>query len=705
MTNNKYFNGIWHKWLSILLSPFVISLLLTLLIIILFFPAFTKYKITINKRQNSIDRLNTYADLTGDGVSDLIAISGNTSNNYYSLVVIEHPSLQTNQWNFEGKLITYSNDYLIIGDFDNNDKKEIYLFSLNGDSIFLQCIRDIKNNVPDFKNEFIAKVGLGRDKYDPAILKSEMDDLNDDGYKELIFAVNSGFSLTPRNIFAYDLRNKKCISTPYLGLTVDRILQKDITGDGKNEILIQGHGPDNITDTTIKYHDRSTWLMVLDRKLNFLFKPIEFKGAYSHIYPFVFEKHKQLNQSGFYLRTNTAPSHSELNLFTKYGKITRTLNMQEIAPSGIYNLFTIEDNGENLLVLSENNRNERLLVNEQFEVQARKKIIALEFPPVWFDLDSDGQNEMISIDLVQGKLVIARSNLKHPVNIDINLGGGAEPVFSLKKNGKELPELVVWDQASLTFLSYQFNPLFYLKWLIYIGIFLSILLFTVVIRRIQRFQIEQKIHVEKKITELQMKIVKNQLDPHFTLNAVNSIIYAVGNNEPERATEHLYHFSNLYRHLLLTADQYKCSLKDELSFTENYLKMEQLRFRDKYKYEIHINEGVDVEVEVPKMCIQTAAENAVKHGIFQLKEGGLITVNALLQQSRLVIEVSDNGIGREASKKLLNLSTQKGVQLTQQYFELYTKISNRKVTSEIVDLTDDCGNAAGTKVAISIQLN
>lgn len=695
---------IWQKTSNVLLSHYVISLIVTLPIIILFFPTVTKYKITINKTHKSIVRLNTYADMTGDGISDLIAIANDTSN-YYSLVVLENPSLQTNQWNFDGKLITYTNDYMIIGDFDTNHKKEIYLFSLISDSIFLQCISDIKNNVPYFKNEFIVKVGLGKDNYDPAILKAEMDDLNDDGYKELIFAVNSGFSLSPRNIFAYDLHNKKCISSPYLGLTVDKILQKDITGDGKNEILIQGHGPDNITDTTIQYHDRSTWLMVLDRNLNYLFEPIEFKGAFSHIYPFVFEHNKQLNQAGFYLRTTSTPSHSELCLFTKHGEITKTLNMQAIAPNGIYNPFTISANGENLLVLSEYNKNERLLVNEQFEVQAKTKIIALEFPPVWFDLDSDGQNEMISIDLLKGKLVIARSNLKHQVNIDINVGSGVEPVFSLKKNGKEMPELVIWDRSSLMFLCYQFNPLFYLKWLIYLGIYLSILLFTWMIRRIQRYQIARNREIEKKMTELQMKIVKNQLDPHFTLNAVNSIIYAVGNNEPERATEHLYHFSNLYRHLLHTADKYKCSLKDELSFTIDYLKMEQLRYRDKYKFAIVIDDSINQDIEIPKMCIQTAVENAIKHGISQMKAGGEILISAKIAQNQLVIEIKDNGIGRAAAKNSQLLSTHMGVELTRQYFELFSKITKRQVQSEITDLTDDSGNTAGTKVRISVQLN
>jgi hypothetical protein len=703
MVKKEYQYRFRYKGLAVLFSPFLISLLVTILLVILFFPSQSKYKVLVDSIQKFKPHLITYDDLNGDNTSDLITITDDIPGRI-ALVIIEYPSGRVNQWNFEGTLITPTNDYIITGDYDNNHKKEIYILSISHDSIMLQCISDIRNNVPELKNTFIAKVGFRKGKYDPAIVKAEMDDLNDDGYKELIFAVNAGFSLIPRNIFAYDLFNKKCLTSPYLGLTVDQIIQKDITGDGKNEFLIQGHGPDNITDTTIKYHDRSTWLMVLDRKLNFLFKPVEFKGAYSHIFPFVFENDKHLNQPGFFFKKNTSPSISELCLFSKNGKITKTLNLKEIAPDGIYNPFTITDNGKNLLMLPENNKDEMLVVNEQFEVLAKKKIFALESPLVWFDLDKDGLKEMISIDPIQGKLVIVRSSMSHPVYIDLNPGNGGQPVFSLKENGKEMPELVIWDHSALTLLSYQMNPLFYLKWLIYLGIYLSILLFSWFIRRVQRYQIEQKMQIEKKITELQMKIVKNQLDPHFTLNAVNSIIYAVGNNEPQRATEHLYHFSNLYRHLLLTADQYKCSLKEELDFTVNYLKMEQLRFRDKFTYTIN-EDGVDQTIEVPKMCIQTAVENAVKHGISPVKTGGEIMVKVSQSDSQLLIEVSDNGLGREASAKLKTSSTRKGMQLTQQYFDLFTKITNRKVTSEVIDLKDDAGNSDGTKVCIAIEVN
>lgn len=74
-------------------------------------------------------------------------------------------------------------------------------------------------------------------------------------------------------------------------------------------------------------------------------------------------------------------------------------------------------------------------------------------------------------------------------------------------------------------------------------------------------------------------------------------------------------------------------------------------------------------------------------------------------QNRLIIEVGDNGIGRATAKKNQQSSTHMGNKLAQQYFELFSKITNRKVTSEVIDLLDDSGNISGTKVLITIQLN
>lgn len=350
------------------------------------------------------------------------------------------------------------------------------------------------------------------------------------------------------------------------------------------------------------------------------------------------------------------------------------------------------------------NKDDVLVLDQQLKMVEKRKFSSPGIT-AWLDVDNDGQKEFILFNSQQSKLCILRSNLQDMISIDLPFIIKGLPSFSVKLNGKETPELFIWDHSATALFTYHKNQFFYWKWAIYIGIYLGILLFTWLIRRLQLYQIEQKRLIEKKITELQMKIVKNQLDPHFTLNAVNSIIYAVNNNEPQRASEHLFHFSNLYRHLLLTADQFTCSLKDELNFTTDYLKMAQLRHRDKFGYSIEIDPKVNQETEVPKMCIQSAVENAVKHGIAPLANKGEIQIDIRNQQDNLLIEVTDNGVGRETAAENNQTSTGMGTKLTRQYFELFTKITKQKVDFEIMDLKSADEKPLGTKVRIIIQLN
>lgn len=650
--------------------------------------------------RNTLD-LEVYADMSGDGYSDRISMKDDTAD-IFSVIVYEAPTGKMNQWNFEGNPLTKTNDYMIVGDYDNDNKKELYIFSLNHDSIMLHCISDLNNNMPYFKNIFISKVGFRKGRYEAAMLRAEMDDLNDDGFKELIFGVNSGFSLTPRNIFAYDLYNNMVFISPFLGMSMSGIIQKDITGDGFNEILIQGHGSDNISDTSTKYHDRSAWLMVLNRKLNFLFKPIEYRGAYSHIYPFVFENSDSNNQPGFYIRSTLPPNDSKLCMFDQNGKIINEKYLRDIPYNGFHSSFSFLNNGKSFIALSKKDKKELIIIDEQFNITEKETEVNIGQVES-FDLDNDGSNEIISYDSGSGKLMILRNDLKQAALIELSLNSGYLR-YSLKKNREELPELVIWDHLNTSFLKYGINPIYYSRWLILAGIYLGILVFTWLLLRIQRYQIENKRITEKKISELQIKIIKNQLDPHFTLNAINSIIHSIRNNESENAAEHLLQFSSLYRHLLLTADQFTCPLKDELAFTENYLKMEQLRFKNKFNYSIVISQSVNNEVEIPKMCIQTAVENAIKHGIGPLLSGGEIKISVGTDENLLVIIITDNGIGRQASNNLQSFSTHMGHLITQQYFDLFTKLTKRSVTAGIEDLYNELGQATGTTITLKIQL-
>lgn len=192
------------------------------------------------------------------------------------------------------------------------------------------------------------------------------------------------------------------------------------------------------------------------------------------------------------------------------------------------------------------------------------------------------------------------------------------------------------------------NRMFYTRWFMYAGLFLIIYLFILLIARIQRLRIESRQKTEKKIAELQLAIVRNQMDPHFTMNAINAVIDAVNREEKEQARDNLLHFSKMYRSLVLSADKIKRSLREEIEFTENYLALERFRFRERFRY------------------------------------------------------VIDNGIGRAASAATGTGSTGKGMEMMDQFFELYYQITGVKVRLRVDDLKDERGNPAGTKVITQI---
>jgi LytS/YehU family sensor histidine kinase len=246
--------------------------------------------------------------------------------------------------------------------------------------------------------------------------------------------------------------------------------------------------------------------------------------------------------------------------------------------------------------------------------------------------------------------------------------------------------------------------MYYWRFAIFGAIYLGLFLFAIIIRKIQGTQLNRRYLAEKKITELQVKIIRNQLDPHFAMNAINSAVAAIQQNNTGKAEPHLYSFSRLYRHLLLTADRITCLLAEELEFTENYVNMEQNRFPDLFSFEKSIDSRVDTNIEIPKMAIQSHVENAIKHGLRRRSSGGILRLNVSVDGSVLNILISDNGIGRAEAAKLGSDSTGKGNHVMEEYFALFQKITGQKVYSDTEDLFDETGRPAGTCVKIFITL-
>ena len=157
-------------------------------------------------------------------------------------------------------------------------------------------------------------------------------------------------------------------------------------------------------------------------------------------------------------------------------------------------------------------------------------------------------------------------------------------------------------------------------------------------------QIEQKFEEQKRLVlEARFDALQRQINPHFLFNTLNSIASLV-RFRPEMAREMIVKLANILRALLKDHDDF-VPLRDELSFTDDYLDIEVVRFgADKLRVEKEI-EPETLELLVPSMLLQPLIENSIKHGLEPRISGGTVTVRCRVRNRRLVVEVEDDGVG------------------------------------------------------------
>jgi len=204
--------------------------------------------------------------------------------------------------------------------------------------------------------------------------------------------------------------------------------------------------------------------------------------------------------------------------------------------------------------------------------------------------------------------------------------------------------------------------------------------------------------------DLQLKSIKNQMDPHFTFNVFNTMA-AMIQEEGQSIYQPFLKFSNLIRNTLESTDKIARPLSQEIIFLQNYLDLEILRNSKLFDYTFQVAEEVDLNMKVPKMLLQIYVENAIKHGLRHKLEKGLLTVTIKKIENQIEIEVTDNGIGRAKAKEISAGSTGFGLQIMEDYFNLFNEYNTSKIQYDMIDLFDDQDNPAGTKVRIVIPLN
>jgi two-component sensor histidine kinase len=688
-----------RRYLNYLLNPFIIPVI-PAVILFLFIPHnYDRYVLNMIRSTSLPEgRYVKYDDLTMDGNSELITITD--FGHRVSVTLHDCQGVLFDQWNLRGHIDFFiKRDLFISGDYNGDNKKELYIFTVSNDSILLHIIHDPNDPEPLIKDRFIARTGPGIGKQDPFIIKAEMDDINNNGYKELIFGISTGFSLSPRNAFAYFIDQDSLITSPESFYHITTFLQMDITGDGENEIMLGGSSTSNVSPDSVKFHDHSNWLMILDNNLEFLFEPMEIQGRGHSFRPAIIHKDGEPKLSGIYITAHgTIPS--SILFFGDNGIITDTVEFDFRVTN-----FTVtrNKNSEPLLLFSTHNDGLHIYDKELNPVDIHPGI-DFSFHSE-YDIDGDGQKEMILPDIRSGKLHVYRSGMKTPASININGSARSKVQFSFQHSPESKSKISLQVDQVHYLVEYNQNPYFFLNYALFPALYLGLLLFTLIIRKVYKLQLQKREKIDKRIAELQLNLIKNQLNPHFSLNAINAIIHSLSDNESQKAADYLRCFSRIFRSMLLSAESIHRTIEDELNFCRDYLELERMRFDKSFEYNIKVEPGINLRQPIPKMLIQSYVENAMKHGIFHKNDSGLLSVFLNKEDKNLVITISDNGIGRleAAEKNIYKDSTGKGLRIMQEFTDLYNKYYKSKIVSQLVDMTNEDGKAEGTKVIINIS--
>jgi LytS/YehU family sensor histidine kinase len=239
------------------------------------------------------------------------------------------------------------------------------------------------------------------------------------------------------------------------------------------------------------------------------------------------------------------------------------------------------------------------------------------------------------------------------------------------------------------------------------GIMLIVVIGILIFRQ-SRINAKRRIsEMNQKISEITQANLRQQMNPHFIFNTLNSIQYYMYQHDKIATNNYLTKFSSLMRKTLENSQYTSVSIKNELDALELYLELETIRFKDKFRYVIEIDDEIDTLLyKIPTMLIQPYVENAIVHGLINKESGGLLKINLTLMDGYISCVVEDNGIGRKAAMEMKknkeNNHNSLGTKITESRLKLVNDLYGTTMKIDYTDLSDPTGEATGTRVEIQI---
>lgn len=264
-----------------------------------------------------------------------------------------------------------------------------------------------------------------------------------------------------------------------------------------------------------------------------------------------------------------------------------------------------------------------------------------------------------------------------------------------------------WGSKTIDFQFSIAPPFWQTWWFRILAFFASIGLILVVFSLYVR-NLQHKNKVLQKLNDLKQQALSSQMNPHFVFNSLNSIQNFMLTGSTDLANDYLVKFSKLIRVVFENSKTSYIPIGKEIEASRMYLDLEKLRNKDKFDYKFDIDSSVDLESDlIPSLLIQPFLENAVWHGMVKKEKKGVITMKINAKDKTLTIVIEDNGIGREASKKINRKSKIKdhvssGLKITEERIDLVNAVEKFNFSYDVIDKKSKNGESEGTKIIFTI---
>ena len=640
--------------------------------------------------------IQTYTDLDNDGYAERISHFSNVVNNC-ALKITTQKDVLLGQWNFNGTL-TRGSSNLLIFDYDNNGKKEVFTIYNRADSVFIGGLNPANDSANIFEDIFIDKISYVRDTIHFSTVMQAYD-MDNDGFKDVVIALNAGYSKQPRRIIIWNPLKNIVTRSSSVGIKFGHFTIKDINRDGTAEIIPIVSSTENIDKgSDILYNDWNRWLAIYNHELEPEFNPIDMGEGNGSVYPLPI---RQGDRPVLFILDYNKKAENRFCFYTfDWDKKNLSPWEHDISFNGDISMLGFQQaDGECLLIIDQdgfihiiNTKNLKLKrsINTGCKISGAMVL----------NVNNDSLPEVVFKN-GNNQLCILSNDLKNQAQIQ--LPETLESVLiSYRDLSKSERHLIV--QVGHYVYEYQYEPKPYYRiivLLIYLLVYLGYVLSVWFIILAQKRYFKNKYEREKQLAELKLKSIRNQMDPHFTFNAVNAIASAIFKGDKQNAYTYFAKFSDLVRSTMLYSDRMTRVLDNELDFTLKYLEIEKFRFREKFDYEIKVDDEVDLNMEVPRMIIQAFAESSISNGLMHKIKNGLLVIKVYNGKDHLKIEFTDNGVGIERSKELRKDRAFKSVKIMEELITVFNEFNKPKIKYIMYDVFID-GKVSGTKVDIEI---